>query len=814
MYKSLIIIIFIFAKINLFSEVNYEPMFSTLFGGRSIEFIRSVDTDSEGNIYLTGATKSSDFPVSSNALQSKLSGGYDVFIMKLDPEGKIIYSSYIGSKIDNAAYELILDKKENIWIVGETSGPFLTASENAIQKNTSGGHADGFILKLNKEFEIEYFTYCGGSEYEAVTALAVDEENIVWFSGQSLSRNLPVTTNAPQKQNNGGWDGFFGKIDENNEVQLLTFYGASGNEKCSEGLGINSKGNPVITGWTTSNDFEMKNAFQNTIGGSVDVYIAEIDKSTGVSINSSFLGGFEDDRAYNLEIDEDDNIFISGFSFSNNFPLKNNVISSDKARGNGDIFVFQISPNWDLVWSTMFGGNSPDGMYGPDSYQGGITLFENNIALSTKVASNDFPTTTGSFAENYSNGGDAIICILEKGGGLIYSSYLGGSDNDRGFNVKFDNDGSLLVCGETASNDFKQFNSSALHSGSMDGFLTKFSQKVEIGDCPGGSFDFPSFNVSNEIVFSSDATLNDDVVRLTDKEMFRNGGVWYEEGVFTHAGFKTSFSFKFSEGNNYGIIDGSLPGADGIAFVIQANEEVKSGGFGGDIGYAGIKNSLAIEIDTYKNFAKGYEDPNGNHIALFCNGDGPNNSNHNGSALIAETTEIPTIMQDSVYTCTIEYGNDMFLIYLNKEGESQNLVMQVPDFSIKDKLDLSINGLPFVGIVSATGNSVERHDILSWDFCSNIGFDFTSVDGEYNENTLIDIYPNPSDDFVNINSDFNPSSIKITNSIGQIIFESDKNISKSIKVNTKDFSRGVYFIEIKGMVNNLEETKFGKFIKK
>ena len=809
MKKGILLIIIVICCNNLFSQDNYQVFFSKLFGGNGLEFIRSIVTDSQGNIYLTGATRSNDFPISSDAIQKQLAGGYDIFIMKLSPDGEVIYSSYIGDSGNNAAYELILDNNENIWIVGETSSNFLSATKDAFQKTNTGGFADGFILKLDENFKIVYFSYCGGVEYEAITSLAVDEENNIWFVGQTLSQFLPVTKNAVQKSNMGGWDCFIGKINQNYSLELLTFHGATGNDKAAEGIDINSKGNPVIVGWTDSFDFILKNPFQSTLGGRADVYIAELNKVTGATINNSFLGGNNNDRSYNIEIDNNDNIFITGFTKSSNFPLKKDVINL-KNKGNGDIFISQISPDWKLVWSTIVGGSDEDGMYGLDSYQGGISLFEDQIAFTSKVWSNDFSVTDDAFQPQSGGGAEAIICLVEKQGGIIYSSYLGGSGTDRGFNVYFDIDGNLLVCGETESSNFPIFNSSNIHNGNMDGFLTKFNFVSPSGPCSGTKFDFPSFGVSEMITLSNDAFIEDDFVRLTNNEMFRKGGLWFEPGAHAWAGFETSFSFRFSEGNNYGFLDGSLPGADGLAFVIQANPEIQSGGYGGNIGFAGIENSFAVEIDTYKNFAVGFEDPDGNHIAVFANGEDPNNANHKGDAWIAETSNIPVIEDSVIYNCKIKYRSNKLSIYLNRADEEEKLVLEIDNFILSDEINFEKQNIPFVGIVSSTGNSTEIHDILSWSYCGAFTDNLISVYQGDNTDKMFNLYPNPISTYIMIDVTKSINYIKITNILGKTVYQSSELISNNIKINTEDFESGLYFIELR---DNYGESYHQNFLK-
>ena len=796
-----------------FSSSEDDIEISSILAGDEFTSIMSVDSDGD-DIFVSGISKANNLPMTNGSYQEVNAGNLDMFVFKLNLEGKIQWGTFVGSSnLEGGGY--IAAQHNSVWVVGESRGPGFPIKGDFIHDSYQGGTADCALFNLNFNGKLQYSSYIGGGSYESILDVKFDKDDNAYFTGRVDGTNLYTTSDAEQKFNGGNYDAFLLIINSQLEVEYMSLFGNNGDEM-GESIAVNDE-YVYIGGYSKSSYLgKTEDSYQKNNNGNYDAFISCFDL-TGKLQWSTFLGGGGIEYGTNIACDNEGNVVFSGSTSSDDFPTNTNAIQKYK-NGNFDNFIAKFDKYGNYLWSSFLGGHFAEAYESLTFQAGGIsTNHDNDIAFSFSTYSPDILNDKGKIFK-YRQNKDSFLAVLNENGEYLWSSYFGGAGDDEARDVHFDKDGSLWFVGNTNSPDFYVKNDifgNTTRNTTIDGFLLKFSQKKDLGNCPGGSFDFPSFNVSNEIVFSGDATLNDAVVRLTTKEMFRMGGVWYEDGVFTHAGFETSFSFKFSEGNNYGIIDGSLPGADGIAFVIQANEGIESGGFGGDIGFAGIKNSLAIEIDTYKNFAKAYEDPNGNHIAFFCNGEEPNNANHSGSALIAETSDIPTIMQDTVYTCTIEYGNDMFLIYLNKQGDDKNLVLQIPDFSIKDRLNLAVNGLPYVGIVSSTGNSVERHDILSWDFCSNIGFDFTSVDNDNNKDMFFDVYPTPSNDYIYINSEFIPNSVKITNSLGQIVYESEyKTTDKLIKIDTRNFSRGVYYIRANIKINNKVETKFSEFIKK
>lgn len=287
-------------------------------------------------------------------------------------------------------------------------------------------------------------------------------------------------------------------------------------------------------------------------------------------------------------------------------------------------------------------------------------------------------------------------------------------------------------------------------------------------------------------ILTGDATFqNDNEVQLTDDQFYRSGGVWINEKLDLNDGFETTFSFKFSNGNNYNFYDGSLPGADGIAFIIQSNKEIMSGGFGGNLGYSNIKNCIAMEIDTYKNFQN--DEPNGNHFSILANRNDYIDPNYNSTSHIITNEKIPIIYQDSIYTCKIRYNKIDLIIYLNKKGDDENYIIQITDFDIADYIDN--NGYFNVGLTSSTGNSVETHDILSWDFCSLKSEYLVSADEEIINKK---VYPNPSSNFIFLENQLN-SKYQIFDLFGK------KVQSGSIESNRIDIKRlinGIYYLKI------------------
>ena len=327
--------------------------------------------------------------------------------------------------------------------------------------------------------------------------------------------------------------------------------------------------------------------------------------------------------------------------------------------------------------------------------------------------------------------------------------------------------------------------------------------------CGLNSFSYNDFSDTKKLSLVSSAQKIDSVVRLTPAIPQKQGALWNTEPVYVRNGFTTEFKFRFSKPYN-AFEDGSIPGADGIAFVIQSVNPTACGTNGGGIGFEGIANSLAVEFDTYRNSDPPYNDADGNHIAVFCNGKQPNTSNHKSTANLGTTNNIIPIRADStVYYAKIDYiaTANKLEIYLDSTGLFSKPVLTIDSIDLSKLIDLQDGLKAFSGITSATGTSYENQDILEWTVCSSAINSMTDAA----ENTLIaddndfGILPNPAESVISINlpQKYQISQIKIYSVEGIEVYNSNCSgtgmpvpYCETIKINVSSFTPGVYYVKV------------------
>jgi len=273
-------------------------VFSTYLGGALDDSVTALALDGSGNVYVGGATLSSDFPVL-NAYQSKYGGAAstsaqpvlktgDGFVTKFDPTGKLVYSTYLGGSADDAIMALAVDSTGAAYVTGFTSSANFPASANAAQKTFAGPATvtgqrgfvwgDAFVAKLAPSgSSLAWATYLGGSQDDAGMAIALDAGGNVIVGGFANSTNLAVTSNAQQKTFAGNstpdftdptGDAFLAKVSPDGSSFLyLSYYGGNSSDAITA-VTVDGQGNVIVGGTTTSTNLPVTaSAAQKVFGG-------------------------------------------------------------------------------------------------------------------------------------------------------------------------------------------------------------------------------------------------------------------------------------------------------------------------------------------------------------------------------------------------------------------------------------------------------------------------------------------------------------------------------------------------------------------
>ena len=329
--------------------------------------------------------------------------------------------------------------------------------------------------------------------------------------------------------------------------------------------------------------------------------------------------------------------------------------------------------------------------------------------------------------------------------------------------------------------------------------------------CSKESFDFFNMNSQDFSMLGTADTLNN-ILRMTSTEQYSTGAFWYKNKVNLLNGFICDFKFRFSQGDNNNSLENSLPGADGIAFVIQNTSPEIIGKTGGGIGYDGIPNSIAFEFDTYKNSihdSLSINDPNGNHFAIQSNKLNPNSASHSNDTRIFINERIPTIKSDSsIYYVKMIYNPGHLFVYLDtSRSYSSEPICILNNFYIENYIDVSSDSNCYVGFTASTGKAVENHDIEEWYLCIKPR-KMNTIVSVPKRNKLIDnkilISPNPARDYIDIALDNHAlngdvESVKIYNVLGvehPVSFADTPLSEGNLRLDVSSLPAGVYFVRV------------------
>jgi YVTN family beta-propeller protein len=182
--------------------------YSTYLGGSGYDVGKCIAADNSGNAYVTGYTKSPNFPgVTANSIQPASDGNYDTFVGKLNTvTGAITYATYLGTSFGSA---IAVDSMGNAYVTGNTSSTTFPGVNSASPQPTIGGGTDAFVAGLNPVGSaLTFSTYLGGSGYDSANSIAVDSLGNVYVVGDTSSGNFPVTSSSAEPSLPANFHGF------------------------------------------------------------------------------------------------------------------------------------------------------------------------------------------------------------------------------------------------------------------------------------------------------------------------------------------------------------------------------------------------------------------------------------------------------------------------------------------------------------------------------------------------------------------------------------------------------------------------------
>jgi hypothetical protein len=767
--------------------LNKKLIYCTYINGSNEDVATGLGIDDAGNIYVAGHTYSDNFP-KKGTLGLPYAGGADCFIIKLDKTGaNMVYGALFGGSKDDFITDADANGLGNMFFVGYTNSTNLPVTGSAYQLKLKGG-TDMLAGKMAESGNIfNYLTYIGGSLDDKANGMKLDlNNNDTYIAGETNSTDIPikpykttgggwgqplVVTDAPYDYSaNGGIDAVEAQVDNTGSLAICGYFGGKGDD-IGKAIDLKEDGSIILAGETTFMSTESKfpisqNAFQKTVSGGVDVFLAVfgpiVTKVTPIQqlSTSTYFGGSGNEKLSSISYSKDQfTIAFCGQTASSDFPK---VTETFKNMGSGDSYIAKISPPLTtLSYTNLFGGTGEDmasSMYldsRGDMIVAGYTKSA-NLAVAPKGNS------------SYKGGYD----------GFIYKAVFGT------ITAQYPQGGETKCLGENITLKWL-----------ADGFGTTDSYDVYLIKGSDSTFLMAIGNTTtSQLAWTIPSTLapgNDYKIRISHK----SGLVAESASAFTLAGPPTIVSFTKSQAGTVLCENSEFK----LNVAVNAKNPTFKWYFNGAL--------IATTQDSSFMIPKLALTDAGKYSVSISGACNPAVTSSDITIDVIKATKITkdlvdqTVKKDKPATFSvIAVGTN--LTYEWQRNGSKIMSETKADYTIPTA-SKAMEG-KYKCIVKGDCGLVESFEaILSVDTTTSDVFENTVLNDD------ISVYQLNSDEFeIRINKDFDYKNINVLNSEGKIVYSTQNSGSKSYKVSANNFANGLYIVNTVGS----KENKVKKFI--
>ncbi len=268
-------------------------LWATYYGGTNNELLGYCTTDGLGNVYLAGATNSSNNIATAGSHQPLLntSPALNAFLVKFNSAGVRQWGTYYGGASDAKVYACAADKIGNIVIAGTLLGnltPTAIATTGCHQASFGSGGNDGFLARFNTLGQRQWGSYYGGNGIDNIVSCAIDTMSNIFISGTTTSSNNHTSAGNHQTIYAGAQDAFLAKFSPFGVRQFGTYYGGPGAET-GEGCAADNYGNVYLTGNSSTNSgttIATSGSYQSVTSSTLDAFVAKFNLCSGNSITA------------------------------------------------------------------------------------------------------------------------------------------------------------------------------------------------------------------------------------------------------------------------------------------------------------------------------------------------------------------------------------------------------------------------------------------------------------------------------------------------------------------------------------------------
>ena len=422
---------------------------STFIGGSSDEKAFALAIDSSDNVFVTGYTYSTDYPMAGTPYDNSPNGYRDIFLTKLSNDlGNITASTYIGgANTQDVAYGIAIDSSDNVFITGYADGiidyPTTAGAYDPTPKTTFWPYYETIVSKFSNDLsQLLASTYLSGNDPNEVDeqkgkAITIDSSGNIYIVGYSGNADYPTTAGAYDSSYNGGFDAVVSVLS--NDLSSLiasTYIGSQGND-VANGIALDTSGNIYITGYTNNSNYPVTTGA--TLKGARDIIVSKLSNNLKQLLASTVLGSRGNDRGYAIAVDSSDNVYVTGYAGNFDYPT-----TEGEYFNNADVVVTKLDSNLSNILASRFLG-------GWDYEEASAIVLDssNNIYIAGYTKSANYPTTSRAF-EYYYNGGsfDGFVSKLDL---TTYSLTINKSGSGAGIVIDSE---SGIYCGNDCNESY------------------------------------------------------------------------------------------------------------------------------------------------------------------------------------------------------------------------------------------------------------------------------------------------------------------------------------------------------------------------
>jgi hypothetical protein len=353
-------------------------VYATRLGGSGTSAAFRIKVDRKGFAYATGYTRARDFPTTPDAVQRSFGGGQsDAFVVKLAPDGRVVYSTFLGGTGDEESYGLDVDDRGGVFVGGTTWSADFPGQRTA----RAAVHGDAFVshLRTGDATSLRSVLF-GGSQEEKLAGIALDGRGGLFAVGHTKSEDFPLVQPL-QAELKGAQNVFLVRLSAHSLLPTFaTYFGGSG-EDYGWGVAVDRQGDPVVAGTTSSGDLPVAaDTFQSVSKGGSDAFVARFQGAGYHEIRVTYFGGSKEDSSGfdgdDVKVDSAGNVWLVGFTASPDLPGTGGF-PPQPGREENRGFVAAFSPSLaQLCFATYDGGSEGEQLEG-------LALSSNGLVLAT-----------------------------------------------------------------------------------------------------------------------------------------------------------------------------------------------------------------------------------------------------------------------------------------------------------------------------------------------------------------------------------------------------------------------------------------------